>query len=161
MPTQGLGLCDVHHTCSMPVRCYPHQPTTLLHALPTALLHRHDSAGCKLDLNNLGEGDKQNGHLTFSGTSGEGTQYALDLQLYGSIDKEKSKVNVLPRHIFLVLEKSEAGSWPRLTKEAKGDHAHIKVGTVRGCGRVGCFGTRWSWEGAQCSGRWGRWNLRM
>jgi hypothetical protein len=44
------------------------------------------------------------------------------------VDKEQSKFNTLPRHIFLVLEKNEEGSWPRLTKESSKGDKHIKVG---------------------------------
>jgi hypothetical protein len=45
-------------------------------------------------------------------------QYTLDLVMYGAVDKEHSKISVSPRAVFLVLEKSEAGSWPRLTKDS-------------------------------------------
>jgi len=48
----------------------------------------------------------------------EDAQYQLDLVLFAAVDKEKSKITVTPRSIFLVLEKQEADSWPRLTKES-------------------------------------------
>jgi hypothetical protein len=38
--------------------------------------------------------------------------------LFGGVDKEKSKISVTPRSVFLVIEKAEEGSWPRLTKES-------------------------------------------
>jgi hypothetical protein len=37
--------------------------------------------------------------------------------LYAGVDKDKSKINITPRSIFMVLEKTEPESWPRLTKE--------------------------------------------
>jgi hypothetical protein len=40
----------------------------------------------------------------------------------------RPQFNTLPRHIFLVLEKKEAGSWPRLTKASSKGDKHIKVG---------------------------------
>ncbi|KAI8463574.1 MAG: putative Hsp90 binding co-chaperone [Monoraphidium minutum] len=79
----------------------------------------------KLELAN--EEDGKHAKLSFAGAAADGTAYALDLELYGAVDKDASKFNTIPRHIFLVLEKAEAGSWPRLTKgPSKGDK-HIKV----------------------------------
>ncbi|KIY98474.1 hypothetical protein MNEG_9489 [Monoraphidium neglectum] len=74
------------------------------------------------------EDDGKQSRLTFSGTASDsGTEYSLDLQLFAGVDKEQSKFNTLPRHIFLVLEKNEEGSWPRLTKESSKGDKHIKV----------------------------------
>ncbi|GBF94029.1 hypothetical protein Rsub_07297 [Raphidocelis subcapitata] len=79
----------------------------------------------KVELSN--DADGKHARVQFDGKTGEGTSYSLDLQLYGAVDKDKSKFNTMPRNIVMVLEKTEAGSWPRLTKEsAKGDK-HIKV----------------------------------
>jgi hypothetical protein len=83
--------------------------------------HKTDA---KLDVAN--DDEKKHATLTFAGASG-GDAYALSLPLYAAVDKDKSKFNVLPRHVFLVLEKAEAGSWPRLTKESTKGDKHIKV----------------------------------
>jgi hypothetical protein len=41
--------------------------------------------------------------------------------------RPRPQFNTMPRHIFLVLEKKEAGSWPRLTKAPSKGDKHIKV----------------------------------
>lgn len=79
----------------------------------------------KLELSN--DADGKHARLQFEGKAGEGTSYSLDLELYGAVDKEKSKFHTMPRNIVMVLEKAEAGSWPRLTKASSKGDKHIKV----------------------------------
>ncbi|KAF8072731.1 P23-1 [Scenedesmus sp. PABB004] len=87
-----------------------------------------DSKEPKLEVTNSEDG--KNGHLTYRATASGGVEdqeYALDLMLYGGVDKEKSRITISPRSVFLVLEKSEAGTWPRLTKDTGRHLSHIKV----------------------------------
>lgn len=75
-----------------------------------------DPADPQIDLSNTEDG--KHGKLSFRATkAGEDAQYELDLELFAAVNKEKSKINTTPRSIFLVLEKEEEESWPRLTKE--------------------------------------------
>lgn len=62
--------------------------------------------------------DGKHGHLTFKAKKGDDAEYELDLMLFAAVDKEKSKISVTPRSIFVALEKANADSWPRLTKES-------------------------------------------
>ncbi len=70
----------------------------------------------QIDLTN--DADDKHGQLVFKSKTGGDAEYELDLQLYAAVDKEKSKINITPRSVFMVLEKKEAESWPRLTKES-------------------------------------------
>lgn len=54
----------------------------------------------------------------FKSKTGGDAEYALELQLYAAVDKDKSKITITPRSVFMVLEKENAESWPRLTKES-------------------------------------------
>lgn len=81
----------------------------------------------QIDLDNT---DGSHGHLTFKATASGGADdqlYELDLVMYKAVDKEKSKISVSPRSIFLVVEKKESESWPRLTKDSGKHLTHIKV----------------------------------
>lgn len=69
----------------------------------------------KIDLSN--DADGKHGHLSFQ-SDGAAGDYALDLDLFGGVDTDASKISVTPRQVFLVLEKKEPESWPRLTKES-------------------------------------------
>lgn len=93
-PTPLLTLCP---PCTCPCCCLP---------LPT---------DPQVDLSN--DADGKHGVLAFKSKTGGEAEYELDLQLYAAVDKDKSKINITPRSIFMVLEKTEAESWPRLTKE--------------------------------------------
>ena len=54
--------------------------------------------------------------------------YELDLELYGEIDSDNSKISVGARHIVLQVAKKESGPhWPRLLAAAGKPPAHIKV----------------------------------
>lgn len=70
------------------------------------------------------------GHLTFKATASGGVEdqvYELDLVLYKAVDKEQSKISISPRNIFLMIEKKEPESWPRLTQDSGRHLTHIKV----------------------------------
>lgn len=63
--------------------------------------------------------------IKFSGVRGsDGAKFAVSLELFGSIDVEKSKSNVGQREVSLVLAKSEidAPYWPRLIKSTQKMH---------------------------------------
>ena len=62
--------------------------------------------------------------VNFSGVRGtDGAKFAVKLELFGSLDAEKSKISVGHREIALVLAKSEAGPfWPRLLKSNQKMH---------------------------------------
>lgn len=63
------------------------------------------------------------GRLTFSGKAGsEEQQYDLELLLMKEIDVDASKVSVSGRNVFVMLIKTEAGHWPRLTKDSGNSH---------------------------------------
>ena len=54
--------------------------------------------------------------------------YDLDLELYGAVDQDSSKISVTARHIVLVIAKKPGseGFWPRLTLD-KSKQPNIKV----------------------------------
>ena len=62
--------------------------------------------------------------VTFSGVRGsDDAKFAVSLELFGSVDAEKSKVSVGHRDVSLVLVKSEPGPfWPRLLKSTQKMH---------------------------------------
>ena len=57
--------------------------------------------------------------------------YDLDLELYGSVDQNSSKISVTARHIVLVIAKKPGfeGFWPRLTLD-KSKQPNIKVSSL-------------------------------
>jgi len=72
--------------------------------------------------------DDKHARITFSGKAGSDDQdYELDLKLYGPVDTEKSKISISPRHIVVIVDKKEEGSWPRLTAETGKHLTHVKV----------------------------------
>lgn len=84
--------------------------------LPTpAYLRRSCRADPQVELTNTEDG--KHGRLSFRAKKGEDSEYELDLELFAGVDKDKSKINITPRSIFMVLEKVDPESWPRLTKE--------------------------------------------
>lgn len=86
-------------------------------AVPTAVatVSLVPHADPQVELTNTEDG--KHGHLSFRAKKGEDGEYELDLDLYAGVDKDKSKINITPRSIFMVLEKVDPESWPRLTKE--------------------------------------------
>ncbi|KAG9239193.1 HSP20-like chaperone [Amylocarpus encephaloides] len=69
--------------------------------------------------------DVQTTSLKFAGHSDSlKRDYAIDLELYGEIDIEHTKVNHTAKNVQLVLQKKELKEefWPRLLKEAKKVH---------------------------------------
>lgn len=70
----------------------------------------------QIELSN--DSDGKHGQLVFKSKTGGDAEYALELQLYAAVDKDKSKITITPRSVFMVLEKENAESWPRLTKES-------------------------------------------
>lgn len=72
-----------------------------------------------------GEKIEINGNVVnFSGVRGsDGAKFAVTLELFESVDAEKSKINVGHREVSLILAKSEFGPyWPRLLKSAQKMH---------------------------------------
>jgi hypothetical protein len=51
------------------------------------------------------------------------------MPLYGEIDVEASKVSVMPRCVFMIIQKKDSalGFWPRLGKESGKHLTHIKT----------------------------------
>ncbi len=65
--------------------------------------------------------------LSFTGQAGkDGQAYALELTLLHEINVDDSKVSVSPRHIFVLVIKTEPGHWERLTKDSGRHLTHIK-----------------------------------
>lgn len=62
--------------------------------------------------------------VSFAGVRGsDDAKFAVDLQLYGPIDPEASKVSVGHREVSLILKKTESGPyWPRLLKSTQKMH---------------------------------------
>ncbi len=62
--------------------------------------------------------------VSFSGTrSSDDAKFAVDLQLFGAINPESSKINVTHREVSVVLKKAESGPyWPRLLKSSQKMH---------------------------------------
>ena len=62
--------------------------------------------------------------VSFSGVRGsDGAKFGVTLELFDSVDEEKSKVTVGHRDISLILVKTEAGPfWPRLLKSTQKMH---------------------------------------
>lgn len=62
--------------------------------------------------------------VNFSGIRGsDGAKFAVTLELFESVDAEKSKINVGHREVSLALAKSETGPyWPRLLKSTQKMH---------------------------------------
>ncbi len=59
---------------------------------------------------------------------GAACSYELELQLYGEVSKEESKVSVNDRNVVLVLLKSHPGPhWPRLLRAKGKAPRHVKV----------------------------------
>lgn len=55
----------------------------------------------------------------YNSGSADNVNYSFNLNLWGEIDKEKSKFSLETRNIFLNIAKKEKGPyWPRLTKES-------------------------------------------
>ena len=65
-----------------------------------------------------------------AGHNVDGAEYRLSvmqLELYGKVDKESSKVQLAPRSILLVVAKQEDGFWPRLQRQKGKTPQNIKV----------------------------------
>ena len=66
------------------------------------------------------------GRFEFTGKAADST-YECAIDLFSSVDSDAATISYTPRHIFIILPKTEDGDhWPRLTKE-KGKQSHIKV----------------------------------
>lgn len=79
------------------------------------------------------DNDDAGGTVSFSSaaqshaTGLEDHDYAIDLELYGKIDKEASKIAVNARSILLVIAKQDQGFWPRLLRQSGKAPNNIKV----------------------------------
>lgn len=105
------------------------QPHLLMKLLSEVhlLWHRLLPADPQIDLDNTEDGY---GHLSYKAKASGGVEdqlYELDLVLYKAVDKDSSKISISPRNIFLMIEKKEAETWPRLTKDSGRHLTHIKV----------------------------------
>ncbi len=49
------------------------------------------------------------------------------LELFGKVDKDSSKVQVAPRSVLLVVAKADDGFWPRLQRQKGKTPQNIKV----------------------------------
>lgn len=69
------------------------------------------------------------GKLSFAGKCGpDKLPYAVELDFYGPVNKDESKIAVTPRYVFFLVMKTEEGPhWPRLLKEKGKPPQHIKV----------------------------------
>jgi prostaglandin-E synthase len=61
------------------------------------------------------------------GSSSDNESYEADLELYGKVDVEGSKINVGPRHILCEIEKGEEGWWKRLLKQEGKAPAYVRA----------------------------------
>jgi hypothetical protein len=53
--------------------------------------------------------------------------WVLQLELYGKLDKESSKIAVNARSIVLLIAKEETGFWPRLLRQTGKAPNNIKI----------------------------------
>lgn len=89
-----------------------------------------DSKDPKIKLNN--DPEKKCGRVFFDGaakstaTGPELHEYKLDLELFGEIDADESKISRKDRSVVLVIAKKEQGHWDRLLKTS-GRMPNIKV----------------------------------
>lgn len=67
----------------------------------------------------IGNHDGGDGYLKFQGTNGSnGVDYEVQIDLYGKVNAEGSKISAGGRNVFLAIQKETEGPhWPRLAKE--------------------------------------------
>lgn len=79
------------------------------------------------------DNDDKHGKLSFRGnahshaTGPDENAYVLDLELFGPIDKEDTKISQTDRTILLVIAKQNPEFWPRLLAQAGKTAPNIKV----------------------------------
>ncbi|KAL0051790.1 hypothetical protein WJX82_002176 [Trebouxia sp. C0006] len=79
--------------------------------------------------------DGKHGHVSFKGkaqshaTGADAHEYEVELDLFGAIDSEESKISISDRSVLLVIAKQEPTGehWPRLLKETGKVGRNIKV----------------------------------
>lgn len=110
----------------------PLQPTVLWAQRKDRLFLTIDLQDCKDPKVTLDSDDNHGtvsfrGHATSHATGPEEHSYILDLQLYGPIDKEDTKISQTDRTILLVIAKKGEDFWPRLLKQPGKTSPNIKV----------------------------------
>lgn len=95
-----------------------------------------DSKDPQIKLNN--DSEKKCGTVFFDGaakstaTGPELHEYKLDLELFGEVDPDESKISRKDRSVVLVIAKKEQGHWDRLLKTSA-RMPNIKVHTPNCC----------------------------
>lgn len=99
-----------------------------------------DSKDPQIKLNN--DSEKKCGTVFFDGaakstaTGPELHEYKLDLELFGEVDPDESKISRKDRSVVLVIAKKEQGHWDRLLKTSA-RMPNIKVHKLECCGSRG------------------------
>ena len=110
-----------------------------------------DTADSKPEISLSNDAEGKHGHLSFKGkgqshaTGSDAHNYALELDLYGPINVEESKVRVTGRGIVLVIQKQEKSG-----QHSQGQRLHAHV-PATGLSHVLCMGPLISGWQAQSS----------
>lgn len=111
----GGATKDTHtHTHAM-----AHLPDVYWAQRTDKILLTIDVPDCPQPKVEIGNHEGGEGYLKFQGTNGStGVEYAVQLDLYGKVDAEGSKISAGGRNVFLAIQKQTEGPhWPRLAKE--------------------------------------------
>lgn len=85
------------------------------------------------DAKNVNLKSEPDGKFSFSASGLHGEPFELELELFGKINPEDSKVNNGLRNIFCTLHKKEKGWWNRLLKSDEKPAPYIKVDWNKWC----------------------------
>lgn len=72
-------------------------------------------------------GSNDHAHIQLSIRAEHELCWGLQLELYGKLDKESSKIAVNARSIVLLIAKEETGFWPRLLRQTGKAPNNIKI----------------------------------
>ncbi|XP_010249748.1 PREDICTED: uncharacterized protein At3g03773 [Nelumbo nucifera] len=85
------------------------------------------------DAKNVSVKSEPEGLFSFSAMGAQGESFDLNLELYGTIVPEGSKVNVGLRNILCSIQKEQKGWWKRLLKSDEKPAPYIKVDWNKWC----------------------------
>lgn len=88
---------------------------------------------CLPDSKNVHVKPEPDGKFSFSATGLHAEPFQLELELFGKLNPEGSKINIGLRNIFCVLKKEEQGWWKRLLKSEGKPAPYIKVDWNKWC----------------------------
>ncbi|XP_058086983.1 co-chaperone protein p23-2 isoform X1 [Magnolia sinica] len=85
------------------------------------------------DAKNVSVKTEPQGHFSFSATGPQGESFDFNLELYGTIIPEGSKINIGLRNILCSIQKERKGWWKRLVKSDEKPAPYIKVDWNKWC----------------------------